>query len=155
MQRPIEPSPARTTRASRTTQSTPPRPDAYVIEPSDARWLLAARVALALDGGRAGLLTPEQRDAVLRFAGRLGVRPFDAHVIIALVQDRARRGEPALGGELAEQLLLVSPVGGPAASGGATGAEATAAGSGGVLPMAAGMGAVLALLMILWTAGAL
>jgi hypothetical protein len=31
---------------------------------------------------------------VLAFAARVGVRTFDANLIIAAVQDRARRGEP-------------------------------------------------------------
>lgn len=56
----------------------------------DARWVLAARVYALLEGAR---LTPESRERVLRTARALGIRPFDASVIIALVQDRARRGE--------------------------------------------------------------
>ena len=38
-------------------------------------------------------LTPERRARVMRTAEQLGIRPFDANMIIAVVQDHARRGE--------------------------------------------------------------
>ncbi|MBL0928212.1 MAG: hypothetical protein IBJ11_11275 [Phycisphaerales bacterium] len=68
---------------------------AAALEPSEARRMIASAAAAALQGGRAAILTPERRER-LRFVARaLGVRAFDANVIIALVQDRARRGEIA------------------------------------------------------------
>ena len=59
----------------------------------DARLVMAARVAESLQGGRAAVLRPEKRMNLLRLATRLGIRPFDANLIIAIVQDSARRGE--------------------------------------------------------------
>ena len=38
-------------------------------------------------------LTPERRQRVLDNAKVIGLRPFDANLIIAVVQDHARRGE--------------------------------------------------------------
>lgn len=61
------------------------------LDPQDPRWLVATETAAQLEGS---LLTFERRRRVLAFAERVGVRPFDANLIIAAVQDRARRGEP-------------------------------------------------------------
>ncbi|TVQ63317.1 MAG: hypothetical protein EA379_04160 [Phycisphaerales bacterium] len=63
----------------------------------DARRLFAVRVAETLDGGRSAILRPERRDRLLRIAHMLGVRPFDANLVIAIVQDGARRGAIATG----------------------------------------------------------
>ena len=60
-------------------------------------WAFAARVASQIEGGRAGVLRPERRERLLRLAQNLGIRPFDAALIIAMVQDAARRGETAPG----------------------------------------------------------
>jgi hypothetical protein len=40
------------------------------------------------------MLAFEDRRRLLALAQRLGIRAFDANLIVALVQDRARRGEP-------------------------------------------------------------
>ncbi len=61
------------------------------LDPTDPRWVLAARTHSQLQGSA---LTPERRARVLRTARQLGVRPFEANVIIAIVQDHARRGSP-------------------------------------------------------------
>ncbi len=61
------------------------------LDPTDPRWVLAARTHSQLQGST---LTPERRARVLRTARQLGVRPFEANVIIAIVQDHARRGSP-------------------------------------------------------------
>jgi len=58
--------------------------------PFDAHGVLAARTVEQLQGD---VLTPERRQQLSRLAGRIGVRPFDANLVIAVVQDRARRGE--------------------------------------------------------------
>lgn len=42
-----------------------------------------------------GLLIPEDRRALMDHAARLGMRPFDASLVIAIVQDARRRGEEA------------------------------------------------------------
>ena len=56
----------------------------------DPCWQLASEVSIALDGA---VLAPDARRFLIKRAGRLGVRDFDANLLIALVQDRARRGE--------------------------------------------------------------
>jgi hypothetical protein len=61
------------------------------LDPTDPRWVLAVRAASQLENGT---LTPERRERVMRTARLLGVRPFDANVIIAIAQDHARRGVP-------------------------------------------------------------
>ncbi len=61
------------------------------LDPTDPRWVLAARTHSQLQGST---LTPERRARVLRTARQLGVRTFEANVIIAIVQDHARRGAP-------------------------------------------------------------
>jgi len=61
------------------------------FDPTDARWRLAQETERALQGA---VLAYEDRKGLLALAQRLGIRPFDANLIVALVQDRARRGEP-------------------------------------------------------------
>ncbi len=75
------------------------------LNPADPRWVLAARAYSQLQGSA---LTYERRIRVMRTARRLGVRPFDANLIIAIVQDQARRGRglPEAAGTIA---LLESP----------------------------------------------
>lgn len=73
----------------------------------DARWVMAARVSDALEGGRAAILRPEARSRLVSGATRMGLRPFDANLVIAIVQDAARRGEPPLGDDSADRLTLV------------------------------------------------
>ena len=60
------------------------------LSPTDPRWVLAVRAYSQLQGSA---LTPERRERVLETARLLGVRPFDANLIIAIAQDHARRGE--------------------------------------------------------------
>lgn len=59
----------------------------------DARRVMAVRVSDALEGGRAAILRPEARARLVSSASRMGLRPFDANMVIAIVQDAARRGE--------------------------------------------------------------
>jgi hypothetical protein len=61
------------------------------FDPTDARWRLATETQQALQGA---VLAFEDRRELLALANRLGIRSFDANLIVALVQDRARRGEP-------------------------------------------------------------
>ncbi len=61
------------------------------LDPADPRWVLAARAHHELDGST---LSPERRDRILRTARRLGVRMFEANLIIAIVQDHARANRP-------------------------------------------------------------
>ena len=51
---------------------------------------LAANVASRLQGT---VLAPEDRETLVEQGRRMGIRDFDAHLVMAVVQDRARRGE--------------------------------------------------------------
>ncbi len=55
----------------------------------DPRWVLAVRCAEALQGA---VLPPEKRQRLVDLGKRLGLSPFDANLVIAIVQDQARRG---------------------------------------------------------------
>lgn len=59
------------------------------LDPTDPRWVVAARAYSQLEGST---MTPERRARVLDSARKLGVQPFEANLIIALVQDQRRRG---------------------------------------------------------------
>jgi hypothetical protein len=54
---------------------------------------LSRRVEQSLEGGRAALIRPEVRRRLMVEARELGVKTFDASLVIALVQERAREGE--------------------------------------------------------------
>jgi hypothetical protein len=72
--------------------------------PGDPRWRFAREVEAALEGA---VLAFEERRRLLSLAQRLGIRAFDANLIVALVQDRARRGEPV---ETAAATIAMVPV---------------------------------------------
>ena len=59
----------------------------------DVRRILAIKAGQALEGGRAAILGPQHRRDLVRHGAKLGLRPFEANLIIAVVQDHARRGE--------------------------------------------------------------
>ena len=61
------------------------------LDPLDPRWVLAIRAYTQLQGST---LTPERRARVMKTAQHLGLRTFDANLIIAVVQDHARTGLP-------------------------------------------------------------
>lgn len=107
-------------RVLRLIEESPPRPEpgrdprravavenhaASAVDLDDARLRFASRVADTLDGGRAACLAPDKRRALVAAAVDKGLRPFDANLIIAIVQDAARRGETPSG----TTLRLVSP----------------------------------------------
>jgi hypothetical protein len=56
----------------------------------DARWIFAQRVRQSLEGGRAAILPPDRRHELVASATREGMRPFDANLVIAIVQDDVR-----------------------------------------------------------------
>ncbi len=58
----------------------------------DPRWVLAVRVSESLEGT---LLSPQKRERLVRLGKMLGLSPFDANLVIAIVQDQARRGYAA------------------------------------------------------------
>jgi hypothetical protein len=59
------------------------------LHPNDPRWVLAMQTQARLQGAT---LTPERRDKLMRNGRRLGLRPFEANLVIAIVQDQARTG---------------------------------------------------------------
>lgn len=75
---------------------------------SDPRWVLAIRTAELLQGD---ILTPECRERIVRMGKMFNLTAFDANMIIAIVQDQARRGiAPALCPAAGEpQLRMVTP----------------------------------------------
>ena len=60
------------------------------LHPASPHLAFAASIARALEGS---MLTPERRESLVLEAQSLGLRAFDANLVIAVVQDRARRGE--------------------------------------------------------------
>jgi hypothetical protein len=80
---------------------------AALIDPRDARWVVAIRTAQSLEGGAAAILPPDRRRRLVSMAVSLGLREFDANLVIAIVQDAARAGLPALGRTTEERLTLV------------------------------------------------
>lgn len=68
--------------------ATPPEPTP-ITGATDPRWVLAVRTAEALQGD---ILPPEQRERLIALAKMMGLTPFDGCLIIAMVQDQARRG---------------------------------------------------------------
>ncbi len=73
----------------------------------DPRWVLAVQASRELQGGKAAIITPEKRKRLMLVAGRLGLRPFDANLVIAIVQDSARCGTDPLGSMSVQRLHLV------------------------------------------------
>jgi len=67
--------------------------EAAAMSLEDARRIFAVRTHEALEGGRAAILTPTRRRGLMRLGRLLGLKPFDATLVIAIVQDGARRGE--------------------------------------------------------------
>ncbi|MCC6581782.1 MAG: hypothetical protein IT440_15220 [Phycisphaeraceae bacterium] len=59
------------------------------MEPTDPRWVLALRVSEALEGDT---LRPDRRERIAKLGQLFGLSPFDVNLIIAMVQDQARRG---------------------------------------------------------------
>lgn len=60
------------------------------LHPKSPHLEFAGRIAEAMQGE---VLAPEAREELVHQARSLGLRPFDAHLVIAVVQDRRRRGE--------------------------------------------------------------
>lgn len=77
------------------------------LSPTDMRSALSVEVARAIEGGRAAILRPERRRALISRAKVMGLREFDANLIIAVVQDAARRGESHASGEVRATLGMI------------------------------------------------
>jgi hypothetical protein len=65
-----------------------PAPSA-ALSPTDPRWVLALRTHEVLDGDRIG---PAMRQRLIRLGRMMGLTAFEANLVIAIVQDGARRG---------------------------------------------------------------
>ncbi|MGE3109929.1 MAG: hypothetical protein AB7G11_03955 [Phycisphaerales bacterium] len=83
------------------------------LRADDARWMLARSVAGMLEGAAGGnqpaaaRLRPERRRRVHELATRLGLRAFDANLIIAVVQDAAMSDNDSLSRGCRRRLTLV------------------------------------------------
>jgi hypothetical protein len=84
---------------------------ASTLPAGDATRLFAMQVSESLEGGQSAILTPAKRHRLLRLGQRLGVRDFDANLVIAIVQDGARRGENIHNNLTRDRLRLVSVTG--------------------------------------------
>ena len=73
----------------RVRQTLSQRIDQPITGPTDPRWLLAVRTSEQLQGA---ILGPEKRERLVRLGGMLHLSAFDANLVIAVVQDQARRG---------------------------------------------------------------
>jgi hypothetical protein len=73
----------------------------------DARWILAVKVGQLMEGGTSAFLSGERRRSVMASARSLGLREFDASLIIAIVQDNARAGRAAMDERVRSRLALV------------------------------------------------
>lgn len=79
--------------AQHTAQAAANVPQAQQItDEHDPRWVLAVRTAACLQGA---VLPPEKRDHLLRVGRSMGLSPFDSNLVIAIIQDQARRGQLA------------------------------------------------------------
>ncbi|MGB0766084.1 MAG: hypothetical protein ACPGYV_00075 [Phycisphaeraceae bacterium] len=56
---------------------------------TDPRWVLAVSTARVLEGD---ILPPVKRESLMAMGKSMGLTPFDCSLILAIVQDRARRG---------------------------------------------------------------
>lgn len=79
----------RTARADSTFSSGGRQTTALLNGPTDPRWVMAVRTAEQLQGA---ILSPEKRERLIKLGKTMGLSPFDANLIIAIVQDQARRG---------------------------------------------------------------
>lgn len=77
------------------------------LNPDDVRAAFAVEVARALEGGPAALLRPERRRELVAGAVDRGLREFDANLVIAVVQDAARRRENVASPAVRSRLSLV------------------------------------------------
>lgn len=110
----------------------------------DARWMLAQAVSANLELGTVAALQPEKRARLVAHAAALGLRPFDANLVIAIVQDQARQGR-SLDRDAAERLSMISPA---HSRGGTARAESDELLR--LLVIAAGLGMIILSVLIAW-----
>ena len=81
--------------------------EASALSAVDPRWVFAVQVAGSIEGGRAAILPPARRQRLISIAAGLGLRVFDANLIIAVVQDGIRSGEGGLSREVEARLAFI------------------------------------------------
>jgi hypothetical protein len=130
--------------------------DSREIDPRDPRWVLAMQTQARLQGA---MLPVERREELMRSGRRLGLRPFEANLVIAVMQDRARRGEqPATARPTLKFVPVADPGPSPASFAERTKAPSRSLASAIVLMrwFAAGaLAAAVATLVIRWLTGTL
>lgn len=62
-----------------------------ITSPTDPRWVLAVATAQLMEGD---VLPPLKRESLMQQGKSMGLSPFDCSLILAIIQDRARRGIP-------------------------------------------------------------
>ena len=77
------------------------------LDADDARWVFAVLVSKVLDGGRAAILAPDRRRLLMGNAKEMGLREFDANLVIAIVQDCVRTGHERLCPRTEARLAMV------------------------------------------------
>lgn len=75
-----------------------------VAQPEDPRLILARRTVELLEGE---ILRPEKREQLMKLGRVLGLSAFDATLVIAILQDRARRGISGTDSDFNGQLLMI------------------------------------------------
>lgn len=60
-----------------------------INSPTDPRWVLAISTAQMMQGD---VLPPKKRETLMAQGKSMGLTPFDCSLILAIIQDRARRG---------------------------------------------------------------
>ena len=94
--------------AAATPATAPPAQPPAIVDPVDPRWVLAVRTSDVLQGS---VLPPERRESLLRLGRTLGLTPFESNLVLAIVQDQARRGiRPELLAASAEPQLRMVPI---------------------------------------------
>lgn len=114
------------------------------IPAHDARWVTAARASQAIEGGKAAVLRPEVRAKIVNSAERMGLRPFDANLVLAIVQDAARHGQTIQDLDTIDRLAMVR---------GRTPAAAAPRSRGVFVSLCLALSAMWALLLIWWLRG--
>lgn len=86
MQQSFQPAPAQPT-----VIPAAPGAEHFQLKADDPRWILALETRAKLQGA---LLSPADRQRLLEEGLQLGLTVFDANLILAIIQDQARRGFP-------------------------------------------------------------
>ncbi len=60
-----------------------------IVRATDPRWVLALRVVEMMEGP---ILEPQRRERLIKLGQSMGLTAFDSNMVIAIMQDQARRG---------------------------------------------------------------